>query len=182
MGESTVRYVRLKPHNPKAGQLVQRYHYKKHLYITDPETQRPVWYKIDDEKLLKDLRSLRQQDRNVNSPKVFDIYDEKEYIEILGEEERFRMAQLGIASAAATVSRMKPPTVERTGPGGRAVAVPTEGEAAKVEAVDDAPAPPEDEAAPEGGDGEGADASDGDGDGESPKPGAAKKRRRGGRG
>ena len=94
MGESTVRYVRLKPHNPKAGQLVQRYHYKKHLYITDPETKRPVWYKIDDEKLLKDLRSLRQQDRNLNSPKVFDIYDEKEYRETLEEEERFRMAQL----------------------------------------------------------------------------------------
>lgn len=122
-------YVRLKPYNAKQGCLRKRYHYKGQLYACDPETGRPLWYKIDDPELVADLSEHYQDPTAYNSPKLFDVADPETHGKLLGEEERRRLVELGIMSPTMVQPVARPASVvDRTSPKeapvGRAVAVP----------------------------------------------------------
>lgn len=83
--------IRLKPHNPRKGYVVKRYHVGGILFREDRG-----WYRTEDQVLIDRLRRLRQRSEDPDSPPLFDICTAEEAAEIEEREGR----QVGRASSA----------------------------------------------------------------------------------
>jgi hypothetical protein len=122
-----VMFVRLRPFNPKLGCVVQRYHYRRQLYMTDQITGRPTWYKVN-KALAEDLDEHKQNEKDPNSPALFDIVTADEHVKILKEEESLRLVELGITTATQVKPAAQKPidlvAKAKKEAAGRAAAIP----------------------------------------------------------
>jgi hypothetical protein len=141
---SEIMYVRLKPYNPKIGNVKKRYHHQSSLYAMHPETGRPIWYKTDDAALLAELGATTQIDEDPQSGPLFDILSEAEFLKVQKHETNLRLVELGIMSATeAQPVSATPPVVDRVTEG-RSAAVPEPSVVApKPMAVEEVPDPVE---------------------------------------
>jgi hypothetical protein len=119
-------YVRLKPYDPKNGCVKRRFHYKDMLYAISNDTGQPIWYKMNDPKLIAELKEMRQIESSQMSPPLFDILDEATYQKVQEEETNLRLVELGLMSATSTRPNVEAPVVDRSAEeAGREAAVPS---------------------------------------------------------
>jgi len=127
-------FVRLLPHNPRKGRLVQRYsHWDGQLFEGGP---RPTWYRVTREQAAE-LEPLRQEGMEFNDPdakQLFQVVTGEEKQQIEAEEQGLALQALG--AAAATVAANNPTTEDvRPEPapaGGRSAALPPPKEGGEI--------------------------------------------------
>lgn len=117
-------YVRLRPYDPRRGNVVRRYCIGGQLFITDQDTKRPIWYQVP-VAFARQLQELRQTEA-YNSPPLFDIVDEEGYQEIFRHEEQLRLVEMGLMASQAIKPQVQPKAIDLRATGrGAAVPEPT---------------------------------------------------------
>ncbi len=76
------KLVRLKPHDPKKGHVIQRY-----TAFSIRFEEKRGWYKVSDE-VAKYLATVRQRSGDEDSPAAFDVCDEDEAKRIEASEKK----------------------------------------------------------------------------------------------
>jgi hypothetical protein len=120
MADNGTMYVRLKPYDQKRGYLVRRYMVAGHEFMTDNETDRPIWNKVA-ARAAAFLKTLKQNPSDSESKDLFDVVTSEEYEAIREREQAQVFAQLGLGEGPVRAPAA-PPTIDRTG--GRASAIP----------------------------------------------------------
>jgi len=130
------KLVRVRPYNPKRGQLVRRYMVKGIRFDVNRG-----WYKVDDE-LAKYLATVTNDPNDPESTPVFDVLTEKEALKLEQDEEAAKKPAPVSAPQVTTVTTADLPKNQPTAPQRRTRAPAgsgmDEGKAAALDKLDEA--------------------------------------------
>lgn len=93
-------YVRLKPHNPKKGCVLERYTVNHQLFVGADDMGNSRWYEVSYD-FGQYLKTVHQIPGDENTPLAFDVHVKDTYDVVTEKERNLRLVELGLASAAA---------------------------------------------------------------------------------